>query len=145
MVVEPGDVDITERNQSYNRRILAGCGVVLLLLFLGIATSAVFALRHERQAAHYPGSVPISSHDNYKGLPTHIRWDNTYRSDDSFTKVYHWYSTGFELGSEARANGRCILLEGSRRRALLERHMSVLLCNTPNGQMIYVSRFTSLR
>ena len=48
------------------------------------------------------------------------------------------------LSGEARAAERCILLEGTNRDVAISRHISVFLCNTPGGQMIYVTRSTWL-
>lgn len=110
-----------------------------------LAVSLILGFNREREAARYPGSRPVSSHNNYTGLPYHFRWDNTYRTTDPFVKVYNWYSVGFDLGAEARANGECILLEGNKHRLRFSRQMSVLLCDTPGERMIFVTRSTSLR
>jgi hypothetical protein len=78
-------------------------------------------------------------------LPTAFRWDDAYRTSDSFTDVYNWYSTTFDLGAETRAQDRCILLEGANVQYALRRTVSVFVCSTSSGQMVFVSRFTSLR
>lgn len=119
--------------------------MLFLAAVFGLGLIMSLAFRQDRQAAQYPGSVPVASHDNYRKLPYHYRWDNTYRTTDPFPRVYHWYSVGFDLGTEARANGGCILLEGTQRLFTAERHTSVLLCDTPAERMIFVSRSTSLR
>lgn len=105
----------------------------------------VLALNQDRQAARYPDAIPVSSHSNYTGLPYHFRWDNAYRTTDAFPKVYNWYSTRFDLGAEARANGGCILLEGTLKQLTMKRHMSVLLCDAHQQRMIFVTRSTSLK
>jgi hypothetical protein len=129
----------------YNRKILAGCGLFVLLGLTAVIAFAALLITTDRQAAHYPNAEPISNHENYSGLPFSYKWDNAYRSTDPFPAVYNWYSTGFDLGPEMRANGRCILMEGSQKQLAATRYMSVLLCNTPNGNLIYVSRSTSFR
>ena len=53
--------------------------------FLCLAAVAAAALHQDRQAARYPGALPISSHSNYSGLPNQFRWDNAYRTTDNFT------------------------------------------------------------
>jgi hypothetical protein len=106
---------------------------------------AALLFEADRQAAQYPDSEPITNHENYSGLPFTYKWDNAYRSYDPFPAVYNWYSTGFDLGPEMRGNGRCILMQGSQTRLATTRHMSVLLCDTPTGNMIYVSRSTTFR
>lgn len=139
-----GTEDIKERHQQYNARFLAGCGLVLLLgliILLGVITHAI---HQDRQAAYYPGSVSISSHSRYR-LPSNIRWDDTYLTHDSFTAVYNWYSTRFNLGAEARANGDCIELDGSHLTLNVERRTIVFLCNTPKGRTIFVTRSTTIR
>lgn len=129
----------------YNRKILSGCALVLLIAAAGIMAFVALLLKADRAAAQYPQSIPVSNHENYSGLPFSYKWDNAYRSTDPFPAVYNWYSTGFDLGPEMRANGRCILMEDAQKQFLATRHMSVMLCNTPTGNLIYVSRSTSFR
>jgi hypothetical protein len=127
-----------------------GCSVaaligVLLLVVAGTVVVAAWLVEEERLAVRYPGAIDISSHANYKGLPFDLRWDDAYRTTDAFPRVYQWYSTVFDLGAEVRALGGCILLEGSEKWLAIERHMSVVLCDTPTERMIFVTRSTSLR
>lgn len=133
------------REHLYNQKVLFGCGTFLFLVLFGVGVLAILFMSRDRQATQYPGSVPISAHSNYSGLPSRFRWDNTYRTNDSFTAVYNWYSLTFDMGAESRAIGQCILLESSSRRFRVERLMSVFICETLNGRMIYVSRATALR
>ena len=125
--------------------IVLGGGSNLLLEMIAFAALLLLALRLDQRAAQYPDSILVSSHSNYRGLPTQFRWDHAYRTSDSFTSVYNWYSTTFDLGAESRANGNCIYLEGTRRQFMVERHTSVFLCTTPSQQLIYVARFTSFQ
>lgn len=127
---------------DHNRNLLLGCGTaaaIAAVLFIG-ALLLLFA--RDRQAAQYPGATAISSHSNYKGLPFEYKWDDTYLTGDNFTAVYNWYSITFNLGAEMRANDRCILLAGTNPQLVSKRHLSIMLCNTPSGQMIFVSRST---
>jgi hypothetical protein len=133
------------QNKYYNRKIIAGCGVLILAAIAAVISFTAFLIVQDRESARYPDAEPITQHDNYSGLPFHYKWDNTYRTTDPFPAVYAWYSIGFDLGPEMRANGRCILMEGSQKRLAATRTTSVLLCDTPNGRMIYVSRSTSFR
>ncbi len=136
---------MADRNQSFNRNFMLGCGS--LALFLGICLGGILMLSliRDRQSAQYPGALPIASHSNYHGLPYQYRWDDTYITTDNFTAVYNWYSVTFDLGAEVRALERCTLLEGTNEQLVVKRHVSVSLCNTPEGQMIFVTRSTSLR
>lgn len=124
--------------------VLSGCAGLLIGGVLLLALVAVVTISRDRQAARYPGSVVITSHSNYSGLPTQISWDNSYLTRDNFTDVYNWYSLTFDLGAESRAMGRCILLEGPQDQLVLTRYISVLVCNTDDGQRIYVTRSTLL-
>jgi hypothetical protein len=134
-----------EREYLYNQKVLLGCGTLLFLFLFGMGVMAIRFMNQDRQATQYPGSIPISNHSNYRGLPSQFRWDNTYRTPDPFAAVYNWYSLTFEMGAESRAIGQCILLEKSSGRFRVERTMSVFICDTLDGQMIYVSRSTALR
>lgn len=118
--------------------------MLVLALFL-IGGLTVLVVSRDRQAAHYPGARFITSHSNYSGFPRQIRWDNSYFTTDNFTDVYNWYSTTFDLGAESRAIERCILLEGPNDQFIVERYLSVLLCNAPEGQFIYVTRTTRVK
>jgi hypothetical protein len=138
-----GDLDMVEELRAHNQSLLAGCGLITLIGVIALAGFLTLLFVRDRESARYPGSVPISSHSNYKGLPFEYRWDNSYRTTDKFTDVYNWYSVTFDLGAESRANGACILLEGSNSQFTFSRHFSVFLCSTHFGQMIYVTRSTS--
>ena len=125
---------VNQREQK--EKWLLGCSVTflvgfILLLLVGSAVVMARMVQQDRLATRYPGAFDISRHANYKGLPFDLRWDDAYRTEDGFLKVYHWYSTVFDLGSEVRALGGCILLEGSNDWLAFERHMSVVLCDSP--------------
>jgi hypothetical protein len=131
--------------QEYNQKIATGCGFLLLLGLVVLAGFLLSALQREQRTAHYPGATHITSHNNYRRLPHHLSRVDFYHTEDNFTQVYNWYSTGFNLGPEARANGRCIDLEGRQSHFLTDQSISVTLCNTPTGQTIQVTRYNSLR
>ncbi len=139
------DIEEEAKRGRYNKMILAGCGSVLLVFLFVMAALLMKVISLDRQAAQYPGSTPTSSHSNYKGLPMQYRWDDAYRTTDNFAAVYNWYSITFDLGAEQRANGRCNYLEGTKKQFIAQRTISVFLCNTDEGQLIYVSRTTSFR
>jgi len=135
---------MADENRAYNSNWLLGCGLAGVVAVLCLGAIVVLGIRQDRQAAHYPGAQLISSHSNYSRLPFRFKWDNSYRTTDSFTAVYQWYSVTFDLGAETRAQGRCILLEGTDDYLLVRRHTNVILCNTATGQMIFVARHTLL-
>lgn len=122
-----------------------GCGVIIMVMFLGGVALLGSSINRERKRAQYPGSVALTGHSNYSALPSQFRWDNSYRTTDPFPAVYEWYSTTFDLGSEARALGECILLDGTAGAFVVERYTSVVLCDTPTGRLIYVTRSTAFR
>jgi hypothetical protein len=129
-----------------NRRLTLG-----LLLVAGIAAALVGAavtlsLAQAYRAADYPGSIRVSDHRLTKAGPhPHFRRNTSYRTSDPFPVVYNWYSSGFQLGPEVRAQSGCILMARSSTVMMIERSMSVTLCDTPNGRMIFVMRSISLR
>ena len=129
----------------WNQKVVAGCAAIALLLLFVASAAAVLAVRRDRQLTHYPDARLLTSHSNYGGLPHQFRWDNSYFTTDAFTDVYNWYSVTFDLGTESRAIERCILLEGPADQLVLERVYSILLCNAPEGQYIYVTRTTQLK
>jgi hypothetical protein len=143
--VMTGDEVMSDKTHRYNRNMLSGCGALGLLIVLALIGAVGVVAWQDRQAARYPGSLPIASHSIYRGLPNEYRWDDTYLTTDNFTAVYNWYSINFELGAEAHAMEKCTILEGNNPQLGVNRYVSVSVCNTPNGQMIFVSRTTSLR
>ena len=93
----------------YNRKILTGCGIIVLVVLLGGLALLGSSVNSERKRAQYPGSVSLTGHSNYSALPSQFRWDNSYRTTDSFPTVYQWYSTTFDpvnLLARWRAGGQ---------------------------------------
>ena len=140
-----GNELISDKDHAYNRNLLFGCGALALLFIVALCALTGAVAWRDRQAARYPGSLPISSHSMYKALPNEYRWDDTYLTTDNFTTVYNWYSVKFDLGAEARAMEKCTTMEGQNPQLVLNRITTVSVCNTPDGQLIFVSRTTSLR
>lgn len=124
---------------------MAGCALFMLVALLAAVALFGSSVNRERKRAQYPGSVALTGHSNYSALPSQFRWDNSYRTTDSFPIVYQWYSTTFDLGAEARALGDCILLDGTTTAFVVERYTSVVLCDTPSARLIYVTRSTAFR
>ena len=118
---------------------------MLILFFFALAFTLLALFNRDRQMVQYPGSIPISAHSNYASLPSTYRWDDTFRTDDEFTAVYNWYSVNFNMGAESRANGACILLETDDQFLRAQRFMSVFICNTQEGQLVFVSRTTTFK
>lgn len=110
-----------------------------------MAFALVAVLNRDRGLVQYPGSTPLSTHSNYASLPRTYRWDDTFRTQDDFTAVYNWYSINFDMGAESRANGSCILLETNDQFLRAQRFMSVFICGTPEGQLVFVSRTTTFK
>jgi hypothetical protein len=131
--------------KTYNQRLLAGIGIFSLIFILAVGFGLVSLIKQDRQQAQYPGSIPIAAHSNYKSLPRSYRWDDSYRTDDGFRAVYEWYSLKFNTGAESRANGSCILLESDDEFFRAERFVSVVICGTPQGQLVFVSRTTTFK
>jgi len=53
---------MTLENQAYNRKIMVGCGTIAALILFGLALTTILAIKEERLATRYPGSVPMASH-----------------------------------------------------------------------------------
>lgn len=119
---------------------LMGLALILCVSF-GVALSVAPA------AEQYPGSIQVADDTLRFYQPNYVnRRTSVYRTNDAFNKVYNWYSSGFNLGPEAHAQGNCILIAHSTTALLiLEEQMSVTLCNTPNGTMAFVMHTRSVR
>lgn len=118
---------------------------MLIVFFFALAFALLALFNRDRQTVQYPGSIPISAHSNYTNLPRSYRWDDTFRTDDEFTAVYNWYSLNFNMGSESRALGSCIFLEADDEFYRTQRFMTVFICDTPEGQLVFVSRSTTFK
>jgi hypothetical protein len=120
-----------------------GAWVALSLVVLGV----VLLIGWYQQSANYPGSIYMGESTMYRFNPLlYIRQDASYRSSDPFNEVFNWYSSGFELGPETFAQSGCALMARSfTDLAVIERQMSVMVCDTPNGRLIFVMRSLSFR
>lgn len=125
------------------RHLLALCAAVLLITLLG---SCVLASRGYL-AADFPGSTLTASDTLVRYLPNlAVRRTSAYRTDAPFTAVYNWYSQRFSLGPESHAQGGCILMARSFTSLwVVSEQITVTVCGTPNGQMMFVSRSSVLR
>lgn len=127
----------------FRRRLLA-LGAALMLIAL-VAACAVGA-SEGYLAADYPGAQRIGSDTMLRsttGLA--VKRTSVYRSSDPFSAIYNWYSQRFDLGPEAHAQGGCILMGRSFTTLwVVKEQITVTLCGTPNGQMMFVSRSSVL-
>jgi hypothetical protein len=122
-------------------------GVCAWVAVTALALALILFLAWYRRSADYPGALLLADQIVYRYSPAlSIRTDSAYRSSDEVPAIYNWYSNGFHLGTEAHAQGGCVLLAKSFADfVLVERHMSVTLCDTPRGRMIFVMRTVSFR
>jgi hypothetical protein len=130
-------------NRPPRRRTIAIIAATLIVGLVGLcaALSSTWYL-----AADYPGAELVSSETMVRttaGLA--VKRTNSYRSSDPFPAIYNWYSQRFDLGPESHAQGTCILMARSFTSFwLLREQITVTLCGTPNGQMMFVSRSSVL-
>lgn len=111
---------------------------ILLLLCGGVGQ----AFARFNEAAHYPGATHLGDQTLVKYTPSlAFKRTGSYRSSDPFPKVYNWYSARFALGPESHAQSNCILMTRSSTSLwLIEEQVSVTVCSTPGGQMMFVMR-----
>jgi hypothetical protein len=126
--------------------------VLVALALLGVAgvlfmVLTAWALSVMYQAADYPGAQMTSDNQITIWAPNPtLRRSTSYLSDDSFRAIYRFYSVGFDLGPEAHAESGCILMADSETTlGLIQQQMTVMLCDTPSGNAIFVMRAVSLR
>jgi len=120
--------------------LIAIAALVLVAVFLAIA------LVRYNNMADYPGATNIAGGDTIKYWPHFsVRRITSYRTSDPMPRVYNWYSNGFSLGPELYAIGDCIQIAKSfTDYNVVEREISVTLCDTSSGRMIYVTRSLTL-
>lgn len=124
--------------------VLITMGIVLLA---GLCALAGLASSQLSRAADYPGATRMADDTLVRYLPSFvIRRTSSYRTSDPFPAVYNWYSQRFQLGPESHAQSNCILMARSYTTLwLLNEQVTVTVCGTPNGQMMFVSRSGVLR
>lgn len=127
-----------ERPHPRWRRVAA----LLLALLIGSCGGVGMLLQRTYQATDYPGAILVSDQGLTRYTPNFaFRRTSVYRTDDPFPSVYNWYSNKFALGPETYAQSNCILMSKSADRGWrVEEQMSVMVCNTPTGRMMFVMR-----
>lgn len=129
------------------RLVFSGLLVFGLGLMTVVCVAASVLLLRYRDAADYPGATFLGAHTLYNFSPhLVIRRDTSYQTSAPFNDIYDFYSRGFDLGPEQHAQGACILMGDATTTAwVIETEMTVTLCDTPEGRMIFVMRAVSLR
>ena len=124
------------------KRMVVSVCVLLLALVGSCAVASQGYL-----AADFPGATLTASDTLVRYLPNlAVKRTSSYRSDAPFTEVYNWYSQRFSLGPESHAQGSCILMARSFTSLWVVREqITVTVCGTPNGQMMFVSRSSVVR
>jgi len=136
--------------QSEQAPSTARVGLTLLLVAGGalalLALAALPSLYQFWRASDYPGAARISNHSNLNVADLYYRHDASFRTKDEFPIVYNWYSSGQGLGPEQRAQSNCILMARTLSQLyVIERYTGVMLCDTPTGRLIYVTRSVTVR
>ena len=142
-IIEPLVITTPRANRPALKQI--GLGIMLLaIVFWGGLAGALYSVIYNLD---YPGATYVSGQTLFKrNSNLTIRRDVAYRSNEEFNKLYHWYSVGFQLGTERYGQSRCILLaRTSQWLWRIEQNMSVMLCDAPSDRMIFVMRSFTLR
>jgi hypothetical protein len=126
--------------QDYNRRIYwglataAGAALIVLIIFLG------YAFYRMQESTIYPQATVLSSH-RLSALP-HLLFQQqlSLRSQDETPQVYAWYARNFGIGPEQMATGQCSHMGASQSFLFLERRLSLTVCDSRNGRLIYIQQ-----
>ncbi len=125
--------------------IWAGAITLTVAIAAGLFGLLTIIVIQDREAVHYPGAEKITNHDVIRVFPNFFyRQDASFRSQDDFNSVFNWYSTGFHLGPEKTAQSGCSHMYNSEILYLVQRIISVTVCDTINGRMVFVQRTLSL-
>lgn len=140
-----GDRVMDRMVQNSHQTQLIGCSVVGLLAILGVVAIFVWVVNHDRWIAHYPDATVVSSHQLVSPTASTVLWNDVYHTSDTIWDIQQWYTQHFavqlDLSSHTMKDG-CLFLRGIKQRYRVERHMSVVLCDTLNGRTISVTRST---
>jgi hypothetical protein len=124
------------------RRWRTGAALLFLAPVLCFCAGLGPLLYRTYQATEYPGATMVADQNVTHYTPNFsMRRTTVYRTDDPFNKVYNWYSVKFDLGPESYAQSNCILMAKSATTGwVLDEQISVMICNTPKDQMMFVMR-----
>lgn len=128
-----------------SRRFVFGLAAVGLVLIATLVTTITVLTFRVWRAADYPGAELVSEQTRTQFFPMQVRQTAAYKSQAPFPDVYDWYSRGFRLGPEQYAQSNCILIADTTTHWVLVFDMSVTLCDTSEGTLMFVSRTILLR
>lgn len=132
-----------ETRQSHGQQyVFLLVGLILGVVVL-IGGAIYYGIQRDRSSAAYPNSRTVTQHSRYK-FPRHYRWDDTFATTDPIDQVYRWYSTTYDTGPEAEANGACSLLEGNRETIYFKRYAGIMICEMGHERLIFINRSTVL-
>jgi hypothetical protein len=124
------------------KNLLLGMVAVSLFCLLLFGGYFGYVLVRDRQSTLYPGALALSSHDVFKLSPyLYYRSEMVYRTGDSFVMVYHWYAHEFSLGPQTQGQSNCISIFSTETMLYLTKVMTVTLCDSGNGRLIYTERW----
>ncbi|HLF90291.1 MAG TPA: hypothetical protein VI451_15190 [Anaerolineales bacterium] len=128
------------------KHLFVGLGVLSFLGLLLFGGTLAYVVLFDRQVANYPGSSQVSSHDVVKLSPhLYYRQDTAYLTGDYIPSVFHWYTNGFGLGSDAHGQDNCISMYSKETQSRITKVMRVTVCDTVNKRMIFVQRTIELK
>ena len=123
------------------KHLLLGLGVVSLICLVSLGGFLGYIVLSDRQVAYYPGSTELSSQDVVKLSPyLYYRHDTVYQTGDNYPSVYRWYSNEFGLGLQTQWQSNCNSISSTETRFRVIRVMTVMLCESPNGRLIFTER-----
>jgi hypothetical protein len=135
------------KKRANNRTMLLGCGLLGLVALIGAIALLAVIIDQDRQAARYPGAALVSRRNIYSPAANTVLWHDAFRHTEPVWDIFEWYHTQFgltlDLTSHTMKDG-CYTLTGVKRSFIVERRMNVVVCETPNGQTISVTRATSI-
>ena len=135
---------MVEKKTLANRTYLLGCGLLVLVLTLGLGMLIFFSVNRSLSAVRYPGSVPVPSHTNRIIKRSYVRLDDSYRTQASLANLHSWYEDHLHL-TTTEVGEDCISLGGSSQQFVFHVNTFITMCETSSGQIIYISRVTSLK
>ena len=132
---------------SSTRRLIWRVVIWIGLAFLLVWGGAALLMWQAYHAAEYPGAALVAAEDfaRYRGNLAFTRTES-YSTNDPANSIYKWYSSTFNLGRERFAQGNCMMMARSMPVVgPLNLNMSVMVCSTMTGRLIFVSRTYTLR
>ena len=126
-----------------NRNAFLGCGLIFLLVVIGVVGVIYWSVQQLIQAAHYPNAITLPDHSYTVVRSNYVAIERAYLTQEPLTAVIQHYRDRLNLSHNADGNN-CINFRRNRSAYQLAQSTAVLICDTNIGRKIFVTNVAFL-